>query len=153
MSKQGKKNIKSLVKAKFPRALLGGLAGTIVFALMATFLAPRVLGYPMDPPALLAPALGGSYPAAVIVALITGVVVIPLLYLVIALVNFPLPALLRGPAFLICIYLFLMIVLLPLAGQGLFFGEPPKAMVALVAHVVYGFIMGAIIGKPETEAA
>jgi hypothetical protein len=152
MSKQGH-NIKSLVKAKFLRAILGGLAGTIVFGLMATFLAPKVLGYPMDPPALLAPALGGSYPAAVIIALITGVVVIPFLYLVIALGNFPIPVLLRGPVFLICIYLFTMTILLPLAGAGLFFGEAPKAMVALVAHVVSGFVMGAIIGKPDTDQA
>jgi hypothetical protein len=42
-----------------------------------------------------------------------------------------------------------MVVMMPILGQGLFFGSPPKAMVALMGHVVFGLAMGAIIGKPD----
>jgi hypothetical protein len=41
-----------------------------------------------------------------------------------------------------------MAVIMPILGQGFFFGSPPKAMVALMGHIVFGLCMGAIIGRP-----
>ncbi len=49
---------------------------------------------------------------------------------------------------MIPLYLVAMVVVMPFLGQGLFFGSPPKAMVALMGHVAFGLVMGAIIGKP-----
>jgi len=57
----------------------------------------------------------------------------------------------RGALFLIPVYLVAMVVVIPVLGQGLFFGSPPKAMVALMGHVVFGLVMGAIIGKPANQ--
>jgi len=34
-------------------------------------------------------------------------------------------------------------------GVLVFFGDPPKAMVALMAHIAFGLCMGAIIGRPN----
>ena len=36
-----------------PRAVIGGLAGTVVFTLMMRFLAPAMIGHPMDIAAVL----------------------------------------------------------------------------------------------------
>ena len=52
---------------------------------------------------------------------------------------------------MIPVYLVAMVVVMPILGQGLFFDDPPKAMVALMGHIVFGVLMGAIIGKPDNR--
>ena len=141
----------NLVKPKLIRALIGGFAGTVVFTLMGLFVAPHVIGQPMDVAALMAPMLGGSHTAGVIAHFVTGTVVFPIAYLVLGISTLPGPAWLRGALFLIPVYLVAMTVMMPILGQGLFFGSPPKAMVALMGHVAFGLVMGAIIGKPDGE--
>jgi hypothetical protein len=42
----------------FVRAMLGGVVGTLVFSLMLTFLAPIMLGHPMNIPVMVAHILG-----------------------------------------------------------------------------------------------
>jgi len=141
----------NLVQKKLIRALIGGFVGTVVFTLMGLFVAPNVIGQPMDVAALMAPMLGGSHTAGVIAHFVTGTVVFPLAYLILGIGNLPGPAWLRGAIFLIPVYLVAMVVVMPILGQGLFFGSPPKAMVALMGHVVFGLVMGGIIGKPANE--
>ena len=103
----------------------------------------------MDVAALMAPMLGGSHTVGVIAHFVIGTVVFPIAYLVLGIRKLPGPAWLRGALFLIPVYLVAMVVMMPVLGQGLFFGSPPKAMVALMGHVVFGLAMGAIIGKPD----
>ncbi len=141
----------NLVKPKLIRSLIGGFVGTIVFTLMGLFVAPNVIGQPMDVAALLAPMLGGSHTAGTIAHFVTGTVVFPIAYLVLGTRYLPGPAWLRGAIIMIPLYLVAMAVVMPILEQGLFFGSPPKAMVALMGHVVFGLVMGAIIGKPANE--
>lgn len=141
----------NLVKEKLTRALAGGFVGTVVFTLMGLFVAPHVIGQPMDVAALMAPMLGGSHTAGVIAHFVTGTVVFPIAYLILGIRHLPGPAWLRGAIFMIPLYLVAMAVVMPLLGQGFFFGSPPKAMVALMGHVVFGLVMGAIIGKPANQ--
>jgi uncharacterized membrane protein YagU involved in acid resistance len=141
----------SLVKEKLVRALAGGFVGTLIFTLMGKFLAPHVIGQPMDVAALMAPMLGGSHTVGVIAHFVIGTVIFPIAYLVLGIRMLPGPAWLRGALFLIPVYLVAMVVMMPILGQGLFFGSPPKAMVALMGHVVFGLAMGAIIGKPANS--
>ena len=70
----------SLVKSKLPRALIGGFVGTVLFTLMGMFVAPKVLGQPMDVAALIAPVLGGSHTVGVIAHFVTGTIVFPIAY-------------------------------------------------------------------------
>ena len=53
----------NIVKSKLLRAFVGGFVGTVLFTLMGMFVAPKVIGQPMDVAALIAPVLGGSYTA------------------------------------------------------------------------------------------
>ena len=69
-------------------------------------------------------------------------------YLIFGLRYLPGPGWLRGAIFLIPLYLVAMAVIMPILGQGFFFDSPPKAMVALMGHIVFGLCMGAIIGRP-----
>jgi len=105
----------------------------------------------MDVAALMAPMLGGSHTAGVIAHFVTGTVVFPIAYLILGIRHLPGPAWLRGAIFMIPLYLVAMAVVMPLLGQDFFFGSPPKAMVALMGHVVFGLVMGAIIGKPANQ--
>jgi len=141
----------NLVRTKLIRGLIGGFVGTVVFTLMGLFVAPNVIGQPMDVAALMAPMLGGSHTAGVIAHFVTGTVVFPIAYLILGLRYLPGPAWLRGAIFLIPLYLVAMAVVMPILGQGFFFGSPPKAMVALMGHVAFGLAMGAIIGEPANE--
>ena len=138
----------TLIKGKLIRALVGGFLGTVVFTMMGLFVAPHVIGQPMDVAALMAPMLGGSHTAGVIAHFVTGTVVFPIAYLILGIRHLPGPAWLRGAIFMIPLYLVAMAVVMPLLGQGFFFGSPPKAMVALMAHIAFGICMGAIIGRP-----
>ena len=139
----------SLVKEKLVRALAGGFVGTVIFTLMGKFLAPHVIGQPMDVAALMAPMLGGSHTVGVIAHFVIGTAIFPIAYLVLGIRKLPGPAWLRGALFLLPVYLVAMVVMMPILGQGLFFGSPPKAIVALMGHVVFGLVMGTIIGKPD----
>ncbi|WP_144206845.1 DUF2938 domain-containing protein [Shewanella donghaensis] len=141
--------IKVVMKEKLVRGLIGGLVGTIVFTLMGQYMAPKLLGQPMDVAALMAPMLGGSHTLGVIVHFIMGTFLFPMGYLMVGILNLKGPAPIRGAIFLTAIYLGAMTVMMPILGQGLFFNSMPKAMVALVAHIVFGLLMGAIIGKPN----
>ena len=141
----------TLVKEKLIRALAGGFLATVVFTLFGLFVALYVIGQQMDVAALMAPMLGGSHTAGVIAHFVAGTVVFPIAYLILGIRNLPGPAWLRGAIFMIPVYLVAMAVMMPILGQGFFFGSLPKAMVALVGHVVFGLVMGAIIGKPDGE--
>ena len=140
-----------LVKSNLVRAMIGGLVGTVLFTLMGEFMAPKIIGQPMDVAKLLEPVLGGSYGLAVAAHFVTGAVVFPLAYLVLGVERLPGPGWLRGALFLIPLYLIAMTVVMPALGYGFFFDSPPKAMVALMGHVAFGLVMGAIIGNSENE--
>ena len=137
-----------LLKAGWVRALIGGFVGTVVFTLMGKFLAPQIIGQPMDVAALLAPIFSGSHTAGGIAHFVNGSVVFPIAYLILGLRYLPGPAWLRGASFLILLYLVAMVVIMPILGHGFFFGSLPKAMVALMAHIAFGLCMGTIIGRP-----
>jgi hypothetical protein len=141
--------IEDIVKAKLLRALAGGFVGAVLFTLMGMFLAPKVIGQPMDVAVLIAPLLGGSHTAGVIAHFVTGTIVFPIAYLVLGIRWLPGPGWLRGALFLIPLYLVAMVVVMPFLGQGLFFDSAPKAMVALMGHIVFGLSLGAIFGKPD----
>jgi hypothetical protein len=138
----------NIVKSKLLRALAGGFVGTVLFTLMGMFVAPKVIGQPMDVAALIAPLLGGSHTAGVIAHFVTGTIVFPIAYLVLGIRWLPGPGWLRGALFLIPLYLVAMVVVMPFLGQGLFFDSAPKAVVALMGHIVFGLAMGVIIGRP-----
>jgi hypothetical protein len=144
-------NPENLGKENLTKAFIGGFAGTAVFTLMGMFVAPNVIGQPMDVAALMAPMLGGSHTLGVIAHFVIGTIAFPIAYLLFGANNLPGPGWLRGALFLIPVYLVAMIVVMPILGQGMFFGGGPKAVVALAGHLVFGLVMGAIIGKPASQ--
>ena len=63
--------ISSFVSA-LPRAIVGGLAGTIVFTLMMKFLAPAMIGHPMDIAEVLGRFTGLGTPTGAVMHFVLG---------------------------------------------------------------------------------
>lgn len=135
------------------KALVGGFLGTLAFTLMGKFLAPHLIGHSMDVAAIIAHMLGTSESIGLMMHFMVGTIVFPIGYLLIGYSRLPGSGWLRGLLFLIPIYLIAMTVVIPMAGKGLFFHSMPMSMVALMGHMVYGIILGAIVGTPKKNNA
>ena len=130
-----------------PRAIIGGLAATIVFTLMLRFVAPAMLGHPMDVAAVLGAFTGLGATAGLVIHFLIGALVFPIAYLI-AGPYLPGPGWLRGVVFMAVMWLLAALIVMPMAGVGLFFGGAKEAMAALVGHVVFGAILGAVARLP-----
>jgi hypothetical protein len=62
------------------KSMVGGLAGTVVMTLMMRFIAPMMLGHPMDIAAMLGNMMGGSWAIGMVAHLMNGIVIFPLAY-------------------------------------------------------------------------
>jgi hypothetical protein len=136
------------VKAKFFRAVLGGFTATVLLTLMMYFAAPMMTGRPMDIAAHLGAMMGGSWTAGMVGHFVLGTVLFPLGYLFVTYRSMPEPAWLKGVVWGLILWLAAMIVVMPLTGGGFFMGAMSPAMASLVGHMVYGAVLGAIVGLP-----
>lgn len=141
------------MKPEIKNAVFGGIAGTIVMTLMMMFVAPMMTGMPMDIAAMLGGMLGG-YTMGMIAHVMMGVVVFPLVYVFIY--NYlPGAPIARGLIWGVILWLAAIIVVMPMAGAGFLMsniGGMVAVMAALMGHLVYGGLLGAIAGSGETTA-
>lgn len=143
-----KHEIEMDIKEKLLKAVLGGFVGTFVFTLMGMYLAPIVLGHPMDTAKMLAPVLGGVYALGMLVHFTLGSVVFPVTYLVAVFHRIPGPSIVRGIFMGVALWTVAMIIVMPILGHPMFMGAMPPALMSLAGHIVYGFFLGLITGKP-----
>jgi len=68
------------MKPNLTKAILGGLAGTVMMTMMMRFVAPLMLGHPMDIAGMLANMMGGVWAIGMAAHLMNGVVIFPLVY-------------------------------------------------------------------------
>jgi len=137
----------SVVNA-LPRAMIGGFAGTLVFTLMMTFLAPEMLGHPMDIAAVLGKFTGLGKPAGAVMHFLLGTIGFPIGYLIVG-PYLPGPGWLRGVIFLAAVWFLAGLIAMPILGVGLFFGGAKEAMAALLGHVVLGAVLGSVARLPD----
>ena len=131
-----------------PRAIIGGLIGTIVFTLMMKFLAPMMIGHPMDIAAVLGTFTGLGTSAGTVMHFLLGAIGFPVGFLIVG-PYLPGPMWLRGVTFMAGVWLLAGLIMMPILGVGLFFGGTREAMAALIGHVVFGAILGAIARLPS----
>ena len=131
-----------------PRAISGGLAGTVVFTLMMRFLAPEMIGHPMDIATVLGTFTGLGTPAGMVLHFLLGTLGFAIGFLIVG-PYLPGPGWLRGVIFLAAIWFLAGLIAMPILGVGLFFGGPKEAIAALVGHVVLGAILGLVAQLPE----
>ena len=143
------------MKPSLMKSVAGGLAGTVVMSMMMRFVAPMMLGHPMDIAAMLGNMMGGSYALGMAAHLMNGIVIFPLAYAFLAFRYLPGPPALRGMTFGVILWLLAEVIVMPMAGAGFFsseIGGAKAVMAALMGHLVYGALLGAISGAAEFEA-
>jgi len=134
------------------RLAVGAVVATAVLELMMRVGAPNMLGIPpMNPANLITNIVGLSqgHIFGTVVHYGLGLIIFPIGYMIIAYRSFPGPYLLRGALWGALLWLVAMVVVVPLAGMPIFFGFGMPMVAALIAHIVYGLILAAIIGKPQ----
>ena len=105
----------------YSKAVVGGLAGTVVMTVVGVFLAP-MMGMPkMNPADMLAGAMGGNAMLGWAAHLMIGTV-LALIYAAVA-GSLPGAPWLRGALFAIAPWLLAQIVVMPMMGMGLFSGS------------------------------
>lgn len=141
------------MKPDITKAVLGGVVATIIMTLMMMFVAPMMTGMPMDIAAMLGGMLGG-YTMGMIAHIMMGVIVFPLIYVFIY-DNLPGAPVVRGLIWGIALWVAAVIVVMPMAGAGFLMsniGGMMAVMAALMGHLVYGGLLGAIAGNGENTA-
>ena len=137
------------MKPNLTKAIVGGLAGTVVMSLMMRFVAPMMLGHPMDIAGMLANMIGGVWAIGMAAHLMNGVVIFPLVYAFLVFRYLPGPPLLRGVRWGAVLWVVAETMVMPLAGAGFFsseIGGLKAVMAALMGHLVYGALLGYIVG-------
>jgi uncharacterized membrane protein YagU involved in acid resistance len=130
------------------RAIVGALIGTIVFTLMMKFLAPMMIGHPMDIAAVLGTFTGLGTSTGMIMHFLLGTIGFAVGFLIVG-PYLPGPIWLRGVTFMTGVWFLAGLIAMPILGVGLFFGGAREAMAALTGHVVFGAILGAIARLPS----
>ena len=131
-----------------PRAIGGGFAGTVVFTLMMKFLAPEMIGHPMDIAAVLGTFTGLGTPAGMLMHFLLGTLGFAIAFVIVG-PYLPGPVWLRGVTFMTVIWFLAGLIAMPVLGVGLFFGGAKEAIAALFGHVALGAILGIIARLPE----
>jgi uncharacterized membrane protein YagU involved in acid resistance len=135
------------MKPSLANVFLGGLVGTVVMTLLMYFVAPMMLGKPMDIAAMLASVMGGSWALGMIAHFMNGAVVFPLVFAFLVVGLLPGPAAVKGMGWGVLLWLAAQVVVMPMMGAG-FFSANAGGMMAVVAslmgHLVYGALLGSI---------
>jgi len=122
------------------KAILAGIAGTLVMTGVGLFVAPMMGMPPMNPADMLAMQMGGMMVAGWMAHLMIGVM-LTIGYAAVA-SRLPGPAPMRGAIFGLAPWLLAMLVVMPMMGMGMFAGW----MGSLIGHMVYGAVVGGIYG-------
>jgi uncharacterized membrane protein YagU involved in acid resistance len=131
-----------------PRAIVGGLIGTIVFTLMMEFLAPMMIGHPMDIGAVLGTFTGFGASAGMVMHFLLGTIGFAVGFMIVG-PYLPGPVWLRGVMFMAGVWFLAGLIIMPILGVGLFFGGAREAIASLMGHIVLGAILGAIARLPS----
>ncbi len=138
------------------KAIAGGFAGTIVMTLMMYFVAPMMLGKPMDVAAMLGSVLGGSWAMGLLMHFVNGTVVFPIIYGYLFYRFLPGESWLKGMSWGLVLWFVSQALVMPMMGAGLFSakaGGLMAVMASLLGHAIYGALLGAIAGDAAAAPA
>lgn len=135
------------MKPGIGRAIVGGVVGTALITMMMYWVAPLMMGMPMDVAAMLAGMLGTGWGVGMAIHWILGSLVFPIAYYSVVHGLLPGAPWLRGAVFGLILWLLAEIVVTPMAGGGVFHGGNMMAVMGgFMGHLVYGLALGAIAG-------
>lgn len=135
------------------RAIIGGLAGTVLMTMLMYLIAP-LMGVKMDIAASLAGMLGAPWALGLAMHFLNGSVVFPLLYSLVLFRFLKGGAAARGITFGVALWLMAQLLVMPMIGAGVFSSKMGGIMAvaaSLMAHVAYGALLGSIAGSASVE--
>lgn len=133
------------------RVLAGGIVATVAITVMMYGVAPVMLGGPMDIAADLASMAGGIWAVGLVMHFVLGTVVFPIGYLVVMHRRRVAPWA-SGLIWGVVLWLAAMVVVMPIVGKPPFIGAMNAALASLIGHLIYGAVLGLIIGRPIGRA-
>jgi hypothetical protein len=128
------------------KLILGGVAGTAAMTMMMMLIAP-MMGVHMDIAASLAWMVG------MVIHLMMGILIYPLVYGILLRRYLPGSALVRGLIWGSILWMMMEVAVMPMLGAGVFGINGPGmmgAVAALMAHLVYGGLLGWIAAGEAT---
>ena len=128
------------------KLILGGVAGTAAMTMMMMLIAP-MMGVHMDIAASLAWMVG------MVIHLMMGILIFPLVYGIVLRRYLPGSALVRGLIWGSILWMMMEVAVMPMLGAGVFGINGPGmmgAVAALMAHLVYGGLLGWIAAGEAT---
>jgi uncharacterized membrane protein YagU involved in acid resistance len=143
------------MKPNIRKTIAGGFIGTVMFTLMMRVVAP-MMGVRMDIVAKLGEMTHTGMAGGLFMHFLNGTVIFPLIYVYLLYRLLPGAPWQKGLLWGVILWLGVEIVMMPMMGSGIFSMETGgmKAVIAaLMGHLVYGAILGAIAGAPAPANA
>lgn len=129
------------------KAVLAGMAGTIVMTMIGTLVAP-MMGMPkMNPADMLASQMGGNAMLGWAGHFMIGIGFAIAYGFLAPLLPGPLAA--RGALFAVGPWLMAQVAVMPMMGMGLFSGSMLLAGGSLLGHLMYGAVVALVYGAPS----
>ncbi len=140
------------MKPRLTQAVIGGLAGTILMTLLMYYVAPLMMSGPMDIATMLGDMMGMGARGGMLAIFLLGAVALPAVFGMVLWDKLPGGSgWMKGLVFGIALWVIAQLVMMPMAGAGIFSAnhlEPMMAViVSLMAHAVYGMVLGWWFGK------
>jgi uncharacterized membrane protein YagU involved in acid resistance len=132
------------------KAIAGGFIGTVMLTLMMRFVAP-MMGGRMDIVGKLGEMTHTGMAGGLFMHFLNGSVIFPLIYVYLLYRWLPGAPWQKGLLSGVILWLGLEAVMMPMMGGGIFstdMGGMKAVMAALIGHLVYGVLLGAIAGAP-----
>jgi len=127
--------------------ILGGFFGTVAITAVMYFVAPMLIGEPMDIAATLGTTLGTSWTAGMLIHFVNGTIIVPLIYSFILWSFLPGTPTMKGMTWGGILWVLAQTIVMPLVGGGFFSANAGGAMAvvgSLVGHLIYGAILGSV---------
>lgn len=135
------------------KVIAGGIVGTALITAVMYWVAPLMMGQPMDIAQMLSGMIGTSWTVGMVIHWINGVVIFPLIYAYVVFGILPGGPWMKGAIWGLVLWLIAEAIVIPMAGAGFFHGGMMKPIVgSLMGHLLYGLALGWIAGGAAPDA-
>jgi uncharacterized membrane protein YagU involved in acid resistance len=138
------------------RTIVGGFVATVLFTLFLYYVAPFMLGGPINIAAMLAGLFRTTVAVGLFLHFILGTIIFPMIYAYVVFRIVSGSAWTRGLVFGLLLWLLAETIFVPLVGGGVFHtaqGGIAAVIAVLIGHVIYGIVLGVIAGGPRRPIA
>ena len=138
------------------QTIAGGFVATVAITAVMYWVAPLLIGMPMDIARTLGDFLGIGWGGGMVVHFINGSIIFPLIYAFVLYGMLPGGPVTKGIVWGVVLWAIAQSIVMPMVGGGFFSANAGGAMAAigsLLGHLIYGATLGAIAGGEQAVTA